>query len=81
MKGTVKWFDLHKGYGFIVAEDGSEIYVHSKGIEHGRTYVGLNANDTIEFETAEGKKGPQAVNVTLVREEKPEAVNVALVRE
>lgn len=64
-KGTVKWFNNQKGYGFIIAEDGEEIFVHYSGIL-GDGYKTLTEGDTVEFEVAGTEKGDQAVNVKLV---------------
>ncbi|KAA8485336.1 putative cold-shock DNA-binding protein [Arcticibacter tournemirensis] len=62
--GKVKWFNAEKGYGFIVQEDGKEIFVHFKDIQGGVN--ALRDNDNVEFEVAEGRKGLQAVNVKKV---------------
>lgn len=59
--GKVKWFNSQKGYGFIVQEDGKEIFVHFNDIEGGAN--ALRENDEVEFEVEEGKKGLQAVSV------------------
>ena len=59
--GKVKWFNSQKGYGFIVQEDGKEIFVHFKDIDGGAN--SLRENDEVEFEVEEGRKGLQAINV------------------
>lgn len=65
MKGTVKWFDSAKGYGFITSETGEDVFVHYSGINKDG-FKGLEQNQQVEYEVGEGKKGPQAVNVTVV---------------
>ncbi len=65
MKGQVKWFDSKKGYGFITGENGKEIFVHFSGIVSDG-FKSLNEGQTVEFEVAQGAKGEQAVNVTVV---------------
>ena len=67
MKGTVKWFDTAKGYGFITAETGNDIFVHYTGINK-EGFRGLDKGQKVEFEIGEGQKGEQAVNVTVVTE-------------
>ena len=64
--GTVKWFNSRKGYGFIISEDGTDIFVHYSALA-GREdkYVTLNENDKVEFDIVEGQKGPQASNVVV----------------
>ncbi len=60
MKGTIKFFNEMKGFGFIAAEDGKEYFVHQSALEEGTT---LNENDAVTFDVEEGDKGPKAVNV------------------
>lgn len=62
-KGTVKWFNNQKGYGFITDENGSEVFVHYSGLNMDG-YKTLDEGQAVEFEVVEGAKGPQAVNVT-----------------
>jgi CspA family cold shock protein len=63
-QGTVKWFSDEKGYGFISPNDGSEdLFVHYTGIE-GSGFKTLEEGALVTFETSQGKKGLQAVNVT-----------------
>ena len=63
-QGTVKWFSDEKGYGFISPNDGSEdLFVHYTGIE-GSRFKTLEEGALVTFETSQGKKGLQAVNVT-----------------
>jgi len=63
MKGTVKWFNNAKGYGFIGREDGSDVFVHYSAIVS-EGYKSLQEGDQVEFEIAQGQKGPQAANVS-----------------
>lgn len=62
MKGTVKWFNNQKGYGFISDEEGNDVFVHYSGIES-EGFKSLDEGQEVEFEVAEGAKGPQAVHV------------------
>ncbi len=68
MKGTVKWFNVAKKYGYITDENGNDIFVHVSGIENGRTYLGFNEGDEVEFDVVEGRKGPQAAGVALMND-------------
>ena len=60
MKGTVKFFNELKGFGFIATEDGKEVFVHKSELKAGET---LHENDAVTFEVEKGDKGPKAVNV------------------
>ena len=68
VRGTVKWFNGDKGYGFIAQEDGPDVFVHYSEI-NASGYRTLNEGDRVEFTLTEGKKGPQASSVTVVTEE------------
>ena len=62
-KGTVKWFNNQKGYGFICDEQGNDVFVHYSGLEM-EGYKTLEEGAQVEFEVTEGAKGPQAIHVT-----------------
>jgi CspA family cold shock protein len=64
-RGTVKWFNAAKGYGFIQRPSGEDVFVHFKAIV-GEGYKTLNEGDQVEFEVEQGPKGLQAANVTKV---------------
>ena len=64
-KGTVKWFNNQKGYGFISREDGDDVFVHFSNIE-GDGFKNLEEGQTVEFEVGEGRKGEEAQNVRAV---------------
>lgn len=64
-KGTVKWFNGEKGYGFISQENGVDLFVHYSEIQSGG-FRSLNEGDKVEFEITEGKKGKQASAVTVI---------------
>ncbi len=62
MKGKVKWFDERKGYGFIVTDDGKDIFVHHSSIQ-GTGFRTLREGDDVEFEIERSPRGPKASNV------------------
>ncbi|MGH3308976.1 MAG: cold-shock protein [Streptomyces sp.] len=65
-QGTVKWFNAEKGYGFIAQEDGGpDVFVHYSSI-NGDGYRSLQDTQRVEFEIAEGRKGPQAEGVRVI---------------
>jgi cold shock protein len=59
MKGSIKFYNSSKGYGFIVAENGDDVFFHKTSL--GKTMV--RENDKVEFETEQGKKGVNAINI------------------
>ena len=63
MKGTVKWFNAKKGFGFISDEEGNDVFVHFSALQMDGFKV-LDEGDEVEFEVIDGEKGPQAANVT-----------------
>ncbi len=64
-KGTVKWFNASKGYGFITREQGGDVFVHYKSIE-GDGFKSLEEGEAVEFEVENSPKGLQATNVTKI---------------
>ena len=63
MKGTVKWFNNQKGYGFISDEQGNDVFVHYSGLNMDG-FKSLDVGAEVEFDVVNGAKGPQATNVT-----------------
>lgn len=61
-RGSVKWFDAQKGFGFIERPDGSDIFVHYSDIK-GSGFRTLTEGQEVEFQVTQSPKGPQAVNV------------------
>ena len=59
-RGTVKWYDKRKGFGFITASDGSEVFVHRRALGRLRS---LRRGDVLAFRVEQGKAGPQAIQV------------------
>jgi len=64
-EGIVKWFDEKKGYGFIEQEGGPDVFVHHSGI-NAQGFKTLKEGDRVTFDLEKGKKGPAAVNVSVV---------------
>ena len=62
-KGTVKWFNNQKGYGFISDESGKDVFVHYSGLNMDG-YKTLEEGAAVSFDIVDAEKGPQAVNVT-----------------
>ena len=62
-KGKVKWFNSEKGFGFIEAEDGNDVFVHYSAIQS-EGFKTLEEGQEVSFEVVEGARGPQAANVT-----------------
>ena len=63
LKGTGKWFNESKGFGFIEQEEGKDVFVHYSAIA-GSGFKTLNEGDKVQFEIVDGPKGPAAANVT-----------------
>jgi len=64
-KGTVKWFNNKKGFGFIEQESGDDLFVHYSSIAQ-EGYKSLNEGQAVSFDVGTGEKGPIAVNVQIV---------------
>lgn len=64
-KGTVKWFNDQKGFGFITDENGKDVFVHFSGLNM-EGFKTLKENQSVEFDVVDGEKGPQAVNVSVL---------------
>lgn len=62
MKGTVKWFNATKGYGFITTEEGKDVFAHYSAIEM-EGFKTLEEGQAVEFEVVEGAKGPPAAHI------------------
>ncbi|KSV58347.1 cold shock domain-containing protein [Acetivibrio ethanolgignens] len=62
MRGTVKWFNAKKGFGFISDADGNDVFVHFSALQMDGFKV-LEDNEEVEFDIVDGAKGPQAANV------------------
>lgn len=69
MKGTVKWFNNQKGYGFITDSEGKDIFVHYSGLNM-EGFKALQEGQNVEFDVIETEKGSQAMNVTVIEEDR-----------
>jgi len=65
INGTVKWFNDHKGFGFIEQEDGADVFVHHSAI-NSAGFRSLNEGDRVSFDIEQGQKGPAAANVNVI---------------
>jgi CspA family cold shock protein len=65
VKGTVKWFNESKGFGFITKEDGGDVFVHYSAIQ-GNGFKTITEGQAVSFEVVDGPKGPKAENVTKI---------------
>lgn len=63
MNGTVKWFNPEKGFGFITAEDGTDVFAHFSQIQKDG-FKTLDEGERVSFDVTKGAKGPQAENIT-----------------
>lgn len=66
MKGTVKWFNQEKGFGFITGEDGKDVFAHFSQIQK-EGFKALNEGEEVTFDVSEGAKGPQASNIVVTK--------------
>jgi len=63
--GTVKWFNDHKGFGFIEQQNGPDLFVHHSGID-ATGFKSLHEGDHVTFDVEQGPKGPSAKNVKII---------------
>lgn len=64
-KGTVKWFNESKGFGFITQENGGDVFAHYSAIQ-GNGFKTLAEGDTVSFDVVQGDKGPKAANIVKI---------------
>ncbi|MGZ5559513.1 MAG: cold-shock protein [Methylobacter sp.] len=64
--GIVKWFNSEKGFGFIEQQSGPDVFVHFRAIQNDGGYKSLDEGQKVQFSVAQGQKGPQAENVTVI---------------
>lgn len=67
MNGRIKWYDTTKGFGFIHTEEGNDLFLHHSGVI-GAGYEIFEEGDEVEFDIAEGRRGPHAINVKRIEE-------------
>jgi CspA family cold shock protein len=73
-QGTVRWYDLERGFGFLAPDDGSDdIFVHVSQVQGEGAARALREGQTVEFETGEGPRGPQALHVAVTGDVAPDA--------
>jgi len=65
-KGKVKWFDAKKGYGFLVGDDGTDVFIHYSDISTEQSYKTLDKGVSVEYDLIEDQKGKKAANVRAV---------------
>ena len=65
MKGTVKWFNSEKGFGFITTEEGNDVFAHFSKIQK-EGFKTLEENQEVEFDVVDSEKGPQAENIVIL---------------
>lgn len=65
MKGTVKWFNGEKGFGFITTDEGNDVFAHFSQIQKDG-FKTLEEGQAVEFDVVEKEKGPQAENITII---------------
>ena len=65
--GKVKWYDSKKGYGFIIGEDGKDIFFHFSGLKNSDGHEKIAENTEATYELQKGKKGLQAINIELAQ--------------
>ena len=65
MRGTVKWFNSEKGYGFITGEDGKDVFAHFSQIQSSG-FKSLNEGQEVTCDVTQGPKGPQAENIEVI---------------
>jgi CspA family cold shock protein len=66
MKGTVKWYNDMKGFGFIANEDGKDVFVHRSAIPMG---IGLYEGDPVEYEIEDSDRGQRATNIKMLKKQ------------